>query len=175
MDISNQEKQQGESFLAFFTRTSFRTDQTRQKTLCFNSLATLFLSCLHQPECVPYTLCAEVYGALCSQINNSKLCILRQVSKGILKAVKKLYIYRLKNVCTWIVSGLWTLNIFSYEIPLSCGTFIKHDREPLFGNGNTFNRGQPVSTCTFCCHVVQRINNKIYFHLANFSVIFNIS
>jgi hypothetical protein len=83
MDISNQEKQQGESFSAFFTRTSVRTDQTRQNTLCFNSLATLFLSYLHQ---------TEVCGALCSQINNSKLRIFRQISKGILKAVKKLYI-----------------------------------------------------------------------------------
>ncbi len=61
MDISNQEKQQGESLSAFFTRTSFRTDQTRQKTLCFYSLATLLLSCLHQPECVPYT---TVWGSV---------------------------------------------------------------------------------------------------------------
>ncbi len=127
MDISNQEKQQGESFSAFFTRTSFRTNHTRQKTLCFSSLATLFLSCLHQPECVPYTT----------------------VCKGILKAVKK-GVYRLKTVRTWIVSGLWTLNIFSYEISLSCGTFIKHDREPLFGNGNTFSRGRPVCVTTQC-------------------------
>jgi hypothetical protein len=35
-------------------------------------------------------LCTEVYGALCPQINNSKLCTLRQFSKGKLKAVKKL-------------------------------------------------------------------------------------
>ncbi len=43
---TNQEKQKGESFSAFFTRISFR---------CSNSLATLLLSDLHQPECVPYT------------------------------------------------------------------------------------------------------------------------
>jgi hypothetical protein len=62
MDISNQEKQQGESFSDFFTRTSFRNDQSRQKTLCFNSLATLLFSCLHQPECVPYTtVCRSVW------------------------------------------------------------------------------------------------------------------
>jgi hypothetical protein len=68
MDISNQEKQQGESFSAFFTRTSFRTNQTSQKTLCFNSLATLFLSCLHQPECVPYT------ARTCTAILCNSLC-----------------------------------------------------------------------------------------------------
>ncbi len=34
--------------------------------------------------------------------------------------------------------------MFSYEISLSCGTFEKHDREPLFGLGNTFDRGLPV-------------------------------
>jgi hypothetical protein len=33
-----------------------------------------------------------LYGALCPQINNSKLCTLRQISKGKLKAVKKLSI-----------------------------------------------------------------------------------
>ncbi len=44
MDISNQEKQYGESFSDFFARTSFRTNQTRQKALLSNSLATLLLS-----------------------------------------------------------------------------------------------------------------------------------
>jgi hypothetical protein len=34
-----------------FPRTSFRTYQTRQNSLCSNSLATLLLSHLHQPEC----------------------------------------------------------------------------------------------------------------------------
>jgi hypothetical protein len=39
------------SYSAFFTRTSYRTNQTNsQKTLCSNSLATLLLSCLHQLE-----------------------------------------------------------------------------------------------------------------------------
>ncbi len=37
MVISNQEKQQGESFSTFFTRISFRIDQTRQKTLGYKS------------------------------------------------------------------------------------------------------------------------------------------
>ncbi len=91
--MPNQEKQEGESFSAFFTRTSFRTNQTWQMTLCTNPLATLLLSYLHQPECVPYT---TVYRSvwctvwLCPQINNSKLCTLRQITKGQLKAVKKL-------------------------------------------------------------------------------------
>jgi hypothetical protein len=56
MDIPNQGKQKGESFSAFITRISLKTNQTRQKTLRTNSLATLFLSYLHQPECVPYTV-----------------------------------------------------------------------------------------------------------------------
>ncbi len=51
---------------------------------------------------------------------------------------------RLKTVCTWNVLGLCTLNIFSYEIFLSCEILRKHDREPLFGHGNTFGRGLPV-------------------------------
>ncbi len=40
--------------------------------------------------------------------------------------------------------GLCALNIFEYEISLSCGKFRNHHREPLFGHGNTFNRGRPV-------------------------------
>ncbi len=84
-------------------------------------------------------MCKEVYGALCPQINNSKLCILRQISRGKLKALTKLY--RLKSVCTWNVLGLGAFNIVSYEMSLSCWTFRKHDREPLFGHGNTFDRG----------------------------------
>ncbi len=40
--------------------------------------------------------------------------------------------------------GLCTLNIFEYEISLSCGKFRNHHREPLFGHGNTFDRGRPV-------------------------------
>ncbi len=142
MDISNQEKQKGESFSAFFTRTSFRSDQTRQKTLCFNSLATLFLSCLHQPECVPYTtVCRSVW---CTVFTDKylKTTHIKTNFQGDIEGRKEA-LYRLKTVCTWIVSRLWTLNIFSYEISLSCGTFIKHDREPLFGNGNTFDRGRP--------------------------------
>jgi hypothetical protein len=56
-------------------------------------------------------------------------------------------VYRLKTVCTCnlpALSGLWTLNIFAYDIYLRCGTLTKHDREPLFGYGNTFDRGLPV-------------------------------
>ncbi len=55
MGIPKQEEQYGESFSAFFTRTSFRNKQTRQKALCPKSLASLLLSHQHQPECVPYT------------------------------------------------------------------------------------------------------------------------
>ncbi len=48
------------------------------------------------------------------------------------------------------LSGMCALNIFEYEISLSCGKFRNHHREPLFGHGNTFNRGRPVvaSICT---------------------------
>jgi hypothetical protein len=60
MGIHKQEEQYGESFSAFFTRTSFRTNQTKQKALCTKSLASLLLSQQHQPECVPYT---TVYSA----------------------------------------------------------------------------------------------------------------
>ncbi len=42
------------------------------------------------------------------------------------------------------VPGLCTLNIFEYEISLSCGKFRNHPREPLFGHDNTFDRGRPV-------------------------------
>ncbi len=55
MGIHKQEEQYGESFSAFFTRTSFRANQTKQKGLCPKSLASLLLSHQHQPECVPYT------------------------------------------------------------------------------------------------------------------------
>jgi hypothetical protein len=40
--------------------------------------------------------------------------------------------------------GLCTLNILEYEISVSCGKFRNHHREPLFGHGNTFDRGRPV-------------------------------
>jgi hypothetical protein len=79
MDIPNQEEQYWESFSAFFTRASFRTDQTRQTALCSDSQTT---------RMCPVHNC----GALCPQINNSKLHILRQFSKGKLKAMKKLYV-----------------------------------------------------------------------------------
>jgi hypothetical protein len=62
MDITNQEKQYEESLSAFFTRTSFRTNQNRQKALCSKSLASLLFSHLHQPEYVLYT---TVYSVRC--------------------------------------------------------------------------------------------------------------
>ncbi len=44
----------------------------------------------------------------------------------------------------YALPGLCTLNIFEYDISLSCGKFRKHYREPLFGQANTFGRGLPV-------------------------------
>ncbi len=143
MDIPNQEKQYGESFSALFTRTSFRTNSTRQKTLCFNSLATLFLSGQHQPESVPYTtVCWNVW---CT-VFTDKLLKTMQVETNFKRNIEghKEAVYRLKTVCTCNVPGLWTLNIFAYEIYLRRVTFTKHDCEPLFGHGNTFYRGRPV-------------------------------
>ncbi len=57
--------------------------------------------------------------------------------------------YRLKTVCTCNVPGLWTLNIFAYDRYLRWGTLTKHDREPLFGHGDTFDRGLPVAISAF--------------------------
>jgi hypothetical protein len=42
--------------------------------------------------------------------------------------------------------GLCTLNIFEYEISLSCRKFKNHHQEPLFGHGNTFDRGRPMGS-----------------------------
>ncbi len=53
-------------------------------------------------------------------------------------------VFRLKKLSVDALPGLCTLNIFEYEISLSCGKFRSHHREPLFGHGNTFDRGQPV-------------------------------
>jgi len=50
----------------------------------------------------------------------------------------------LKKLSVHALPGLCTLNIFEYEISLSCGKFRNHHREPLFGHGNTFDRGRPV-------------------------------
>ncbi len=63
-----------------------------------------------------------VHCVHCPQINNSKLRILKETSKGKLKGIKNCMYSRLKTVCTWNVAGLCTLIIFSYEISLSCGT-----------------------------------------------------
>jgi hypothetical protein len=103
-----------------------------------------------------------VYCALCLQINDSKLCILRQISKENLKAAKKLYICRLKTVCKLNVPGLCTLNIFCYEISLSCGTF----QNPLLGHGNTFNRGLPVGRRHSRCFSSYAIDvSHLYFNI----------
>jgi hypothetical protein len=53
-----------------------------------NSLKTLLLSHWNQQDFVPYIH----YGIPCPQINNSKLCRLRQISNGKFKAVKELYL-----------------------------------------------------------------------------------
>jgi hypothetical protein len=135
MDIPNQEKPYGESFSALFTRTSFRTNSTKQKTLCSNSLATIFLSGQHQ--CVLYT---SVYCSVwCTVFTDKLLKTMQRKIEGHKEAV-----YRLKTVCTCNVPSLWTLNILGYEIYLRRVIFTKHDCEPLFGHGNTFDRGRPV-------------------------------
>jgi hypothetical protein len=76
MDIPIQEKQYGESFSALFTRTSFRTNSTRQKTLGTNSLATLLLSGQHQPDCVLYT---SVYCSVWCTVFTDKLLKTMQI------------------------------------------------------------------------------------------------
>ncbi len=53
-------------------------------------------------------------------------------------------VFRLKKLSVHALQGLCTLNIFDYDISLSCGKFRNHQREPLFGHGNTFDRGRPV-------------------------------
>ncbi len=53
-------------------------------------------------------------------------------------------IFRLKKLPVHALPGLCTLNIFEYEISKSCRKFRNHHREPLFGHGNTFDRGRPV-------------------------------
>jgi hypothetical protein len=55
-------------------------------------LTPLRIPLMNPPNVSHTQLCTKVYGALCVQINNSKLCILRQISKGKFKAIKKLYI-----------------------------------------------------------------------------------
>jgi hypothetical protein len=55
-------------------------------------------------------------------------------------------VFRLKKLSVHALPGLCTLNIFEYEISLSCGKFRNHHREPLFGHGNTFDRGRPVGS-----------------------------
>ncbi len=42
-------------------------------------------------------------------------------------------VFRLKKLSVHALPGLCTLNIFEYEISLSCGKFRNHHREPLFG------------------------------------------
>ena len=94
MAIPNQEKQQRKSFSALFTRNSFRTNQTRQQTLCSNSLATLLLSDQHQPECVPY---ASVYCSVWCTMFKDKLLKTVQVKTNFLGKIegRKEAVYRL--------------------------------------------------------------------------------
>ncbi len=69
-------------------------------------------------------------------------CRLRQISYKKYKTIKELYLgWKLP---AHAIPGLCTLNIFVYEISLSCGKFRKQHREPLFGHGNTFDRGLPM-------------------------------
>ncbi len=91
-------------------------------------------------------LCTEVYGVPCPQINNSKICKLRQISNRKLKAINELYL-GWKTVCACYTSIVYIKYVWIWdtpEIPLKCGKFRNHHREPLFGHGNTFDRGRPV-------------------------------
>jgi hypothetical protein len=58
---------------------------------------------------------------------------------------RKLVVYRLKIVCTYYVP---TRDVYIkyiwIRVSLRCGKFRKHDCEPLFGHGNTFDTGLPV-------------------------------
>jgi hypothetical protein len=46
----------------------------------------------------------------------------------------------LKKLSVHALPGLCTLNIFEYEISLSCGKFRNHNREPLLDMG-TLSKG----------------------------------
>jgi hypothetical protein len=72
MDIPKQEEEYGESFSAFFQKTSFKTNQTRQKASCSKPLASFSLTSISQ-KVSRTQLCTEMYGVPCQQINNSKL------------------------------------------------------------------------------------------------------
>ncbi len=113
------------------------------KRLYVPSLQQVYFSLTSISQNVSRTqLGTEVYDVPCPQINNSKLCRLRQISYKKCKIIKELYLGRKLSVHA--LPGLCTLNIFEYEISLSCGKFRKHHRMPLFGHGNTFGRGLPV-------------------------------
>ncbi len=57
---------------------------------------------------------------------------------------QKLAVFRLKKLSVHGLPELCTLNIFESEISLGCRKFRNHHRKPLFGHGNTFDRGRPV-------------------------------
>jgi hypothetical protein len=80
--------------------------------------------------------CSSIFGTEVGvpfpQINNSKLCRLRQISNKKYKAIKELYLDW--KLYVHAIPGFCTLNIFNYEI---CGKLRKHHCEPLFGHGNT--------------------------------------
>ncbi len=71
--------------------------------------------------------------------------------------------FRLKKLSVHALPGLGTLNIFEYEISLSCGKFRNYHREPLFGHGNTFDRGRPVGAAALFSpmHTRRRTLNKL--------------
>ncbi len=100
-------------------------------------------------------MCTAVYGAPCSQINYSKVKTMQIKTNFYWKIEgRKEAVYRLETVCTCNVLGLWTLNIFADDLYLSWGTLTKHDREPMFGHGNTFDRGRrPVGPCMWNCNL----------------------
>ncbi len=55
-------------------------------------------------------------------------------------------VYKLKTVCSLYMQYTWSVNIkyIRLDMYLRWETLTKPDREPLFGHGNTFDRGLPV-------------------------------
>ncbi len=97
-------------------------------------------------------MCTDVYGVPCPQINNSKLCKLRQISNRKFKAIIELYL-GWKTVCACYTRIVYIKYIWIWDMNMNmnlnmnmryCGKFRNHHREPLFGHGNTFDSGWPV-------------------------------
>ncbi len=116
-----------------------------KKALCPKSLASLLLCSLSPASARKWP------GVPCPQLNNSKTM---QIKTNFQQRIEghKWAVFRLKKLSVHALPGLCSLNIFEYEISLSCGKFRNHHREPLFGHGNTFDWGRPV--VLHSCHPV---------------------